>query len=596
MRNQINNKKEKKKLFILVYLLLTLGLGLGYAILSEQLSIDSTVNYGAMAWDVGFTSATDGGGSVSSTTAISTDKKTVTIDCDLGTSTASETCIAKTRIKNASSFAVVLSKDPTITFNNTYINSVEVTWTDNSANVVAGNSIGINVEKEIQITITTKELTEDMLPENSLSIPIKITMDWVEGDDITTVTREKQLIENIVTTDDIATLSTGVQGSAPYSYHGLDIFAGHKLTKIGIPVKSVTALDENQTFTLYVIDNTTLKQSKKATVKNTYQLKLPLSQLGNDAANVNKFVYVDLTEYDITLNENETLAFYGKTDSIKIGYIGADLTQFHLSTDYQLVTKVLDGASFLNDVYLAFDIYVEEVVSVQPTLESVLSGKNLSILGDSISTYQGYSNDANVNSTLKDNVVYYTDSKDTTKTITSVNNVWWMQVAQRTGLNVLVNNSSSGDTVANAKETRAKQLHNNSGTNPDIIAVYMGINDIKNGSSVDEFRTNYNTLISSIKETYPNADIFVLTHIPYECPTATVPEMNSSQIEPYNEVIREIASANGLTVVDYAQSGITDDNFMSYIWDYGLHPNAAGMDKISGIFINKLEEVYLNMN
>jgi hypothetical protein len=174
------NKFEKKKTIVWICLLFALSLGIGYAILAEKLELNSSVNYGAMSFDVGFTTAEDGGGSVTSSPSVSTDKKSVTVTCNIGTSTKSETCIAKAKIKNASSFAVQLESNPTITFDNTYINSVEAIWTSNNANVVVGNSLNSNTEEEIMITIITKELTKEMLPETSLSIPITITMNWVQ--------------------------------------------------------------------------------------------------------------------------------------------------------------------------------------------------------------------------------------------------------------------------------------------------------------------------------------------------------------------------------------------------------------------------------
>ena len=43
---------------------------------------------------------------------------------------------------------------------------------------------------------------------------------------------------------------------------------------------------------------------------------------------------------------------------------------------------------------------------------SSFKGKKLSILGDSISTYEGVSNDSSANSTIGGNAVYYTENND----------------------------------------------------------------------------------------------------------------------------------------------------------------------------------------
>ena len=230
------------------------------------------------------------------------------------------------------------------------------------------------------------------------------------------------------------------------------------------------------------------------------------------------------------------------------------------------------------------------------TLRSVLSGKNFSVLGDSISTFAGYSNNAaTTNSTIGSNAVYYNGNN----IITNVNDTWWMQAVNETGMNLLVNNAWSGDTIASRGKTRAMQLHDdtgsNAGTTPDIIAVYIGINDMKNGSTVSAFETNYQTMISNMRTTYPNADIFVLTHVPYYFSSATVQSMTNDQLEQFNNVIRNIANqTTNCFVVDYfADSGITQDNFRTYMGDAGLHPNALGMDKITETLINAFEERYL---
>ena len=83
-------KQNNKKTIMLLLILLAIGLGIGYAVLTEKLTINSTVEYNSMKWNVGFISAIDGEGSVTTTPSISNDKKTITITCNLGTSTKSE--------------------------------------------------------------------------------------------------------------------------------------------------------------------------------------------------------------------------------------------------------------------------------------------------------------------------------------------------------------------------------------------------------------------------------------------------------------------------------------------------------------------------
>ena len=603
---RVKNKNEKKKLIFLVCLLLTLALGLGYAVLSEQLKLNGTVNYGTMAWDVGFTTAEDGGGSITSSPTVSDDKKSVSITCNVGTSTSSETCIAKAKVKNSSTFAVKLESNPTITYDSTYINSVTSVWSENSANIVAGDSLSANDEKEITVTITTKELTEDMLPESNLSFPVSITMDWIESNnDSVTTYIEKQLftdIESAITTSAISNMTSVTPSAGPYTYQKLDVFSGKTISKIGIPVQSVSDINSPQTFTLYVVNKeplSNLSSLKATTIVDTYELTLPQEQLG-DSTTVNKMVYVDV---NISLADNQTLAFGSADDTVIWGFIRYNGTK--VGDHYKFIAGVLTSPA-TNNGNIIFDIYEKEEVENEPSgdetespLKTTLTGKNFSILGDSISTFEGYSNNATTtNNTIGSNKVYYPYESP----ITDVNMTWWKQAANETGMNVLVNNSWSGDTIANRGKTRAMQLHDNTGdnagTNPDIVAVYIGVNDVKNTANLSTtiFSDNYTQMITNIKTTYSNADVFVFTLLPYTAPSATVPSMGAEEIEVYNEVIRTVASANNCTVVDlFNDSGITEDNYLSdYMWDTGLHPNEAGMDAITETFINKLAEVYLN--
>ena len=134
-------------------MLLILGIGIGYAVLSERLTIDNTISYDSMKWDIGFTAASNNGGSITSVPSISSDKKSITISCDLGTSTKSETCISTAKIKNNSTFAVELEENPQITYDNTYINSVTVVWTATNNSVMGFDRLGADTETEIKITI-----------------------------------------------------------------------------------------------------------------------------------------------------------------------------------------------------------------------------------------------------------------------------------------------------------------------------------------------------------------------------------------------------------------------------------------------------------
>lgn len=474
-------------------------------------------------------------------------------------------------------------------------------WITNLTDLVAKDTMAIGSTKNVTMQwrwpFGDNTVTDTTLGGKTVKVTAQITATQVDNSDVTYV--EKPIFANMLTDfpeSYIATSTEVVQSSAPFTYQNVDLFSGKTITKIGIPIKSVSAIDDNQTFTIYVVDKTKVANSQKFEPIRTYVVSPKQKDLGSNASAVNKWVYIDL-KTNIVLSENETLAFASATDTVKFGY-NSSRNSWSKKAEYYFwyVSSNNSWASCLDS--LLFDVYYKEAVNVTTsTLSSVLSGKNFSILGDSISTFAGYSNDStNTNSTIGSNAVFYNGSN----IITDVNNTWWMQAANETGMNLLVNNSYSGDQVGNRGMTRAMQLHDdtgtNSGTNPDIIAVYIGINDIKDGKSLENFTTNYNTMISNIRTTYADAEIFVFTHVPYYYNSATNKTVTNETLETFNAVIRDIASeTDRCNVVDlYNDSGINSENYTQYMGDEGLHPNNAGMDKITETFINALTEKYVN--
>ena len=140
--------------------------------------------------------------------------------------------------------------------------------------------------------------------------------------------------------------------SAPFAYQDLDLFAGKTITTIGIPVKSVAAIDANQTFTVYVIKNNTTAFNTAA-YEDTITLKLPVDQLGSSTT-VNKWIFVDC---NIPLEADETLAFWNGSDTVKPGYKNSAVSGYDFSF-YTYVGKT-NNSSKLN-VVLPFAVYAAE--------------------------------------------------------------------------------------------------------------------------------------------------------------------------------------------------------------------------------------------
>lgn len=387
--------------------------------------------------------------------------------------------------------------------------------------------------------------------------------------------------------------------SPPYAYTvSKDVFSGQKITKIGIPVQSVKAVDENQTFTLSVVDTA----SQSYTVIAQYVLKLPVDQL--NSTTVNKWIDVDVSDLNIYVEEGQTLAFGGENDAVtwawKSGY--GDNTYYfrNVNEDWN---KSSGGIFF--DVHTEKNIRYAEYLEVlrqeqerieaeqkqkeqEQQLKTILTGKKLSILGDSISTFEGYSNNTSYNSTIGGNAVWYFG---TNNGFTDVNETWWMQAISRTGTTLLVNNSWSGDMVTNHGVGRALELDNNEGTNPDLIAVYLGINDFRTKVTAETFAQKYDEIIQGMTQKYTAAQVYLFTLV---YTTDVSSGVAPADVVYFNEIIKDVATKYGCTVVDlYNDSGITPETMAANMADGDLHPNYNGMDKITDCFIRTLIKQYV---
>lgn len=402
--------------------------------------------------------------------------------------------------------------------------------------------------------------------------------------------------ENFATEHPVSELTlTDNMDVAPYAYKDTTLFSGKRITKISAPVATVTTVDENQYFTLWVIPSDVVKVGGKVdeSTADLFKVYLPKEELTNTT--VNKWITVDLSDQYVYVGENETLAFMKSDDPVKCVYSSTGAIQFY----YGFMSS---GAQLQSSQSIYYSVWGEDVVD--------LDGKTISVLGDSISTFTGISNDTTVNTTIGSNAVYYGGSN---AGITSADQTWWKQAVDSTGAKLLVNNSWSGSKVYNgggaAYDERCVQLHSdtgaNKGTNPDIIAVYIGINDFngkvelgnfkdladvydsetKKYEEPENFSEAYAIMLHKMTTKYDKADIYVFT-LP-----ANGTRVDEVALNEYNQNIRFIADYFDCKVVDLA--GIKGYSYEKYCSDSGhLHPNQQGMDVITDLFVRALKGTY----
>lgn len=235
----------------------------------------------------------------------------------------------------------------------------------------------------------------------------------------------------------------------------------------------------------------------------------------------------------------------------------------------------------------------------QPEPEPVqLKGTTVSILGDSISTFEGYQ--------AEGCRIYFPQFGE----VEDVKDTWWQQVTDDLELTLFANSSSAGATVTGdstgtddpqcgCNEFHTDALAGPDGACPDRIIVYLGANDlletvplgdndgtrpVKEGE-ITAFSDAYTLLLDKLQKKYPSAQIYCCTlpHVgDWGTQTPFVELVNGLGLsaKDYGRVIAKIAKAKGLPVIDLYHCGIKIKN-MHEVTSDGVHPTAAGMDCIA---------------
>lgn len=227
-----------------------------------------------------------------------------------------------------------------------------------------------------------------------------------------------------------------------------------------------------------------------------------------------------------------------------------------------------------------------------PSATVSLQGKKVSILGDSISTFTG--------TMPADYNVYYPEHGD----IPNAGQTWWGQLLTNTGM-VLCRNASSANTDVTGNSLaldgsapgcsirRLVDLRGTDGSSPDVIIIYMGINDfarsrtlgsftapgVQTEGEVMVFTDAYELMLQKIKALYPTASIYcctLLERCDMEGNTgAPAVNLNGDTVADFNTQIKAIAAAYGASVIDFYNCGINYTNLSLFTVD-GIHPTWIG--------------------
>ena len=205
----------------------------------------------------------------------------------------------------------------------------------------------------------------------------------------------------------------------------------------------------------------------------------------------------------------------------------------------------------------------------------MLKGKRMSILGDSVSTYKGASNDASANFSTSYNPYFYRLPFPLEKT-------YWSLILDKFGMSLCVNNSWSGGNLSGIDDessgvNRASQLSRDDGEKPDFIIVFMGLNDLGRGIDIDIFSRDYESALLTIKKNQPNAAVCCV-NMPDRDP------IFKERAEKINASIEKAVAkmGEGYFIADLYSSRLNNDFYYDNTVD-GLHPDEDGMRIIAEV-------------
>ncbi|MCH5261402.1 MAG: hypothetical protein J1F42_00650 [Lachnospiraceae bacterium] len=237
--------------------------------------------------------------------------------------------------------------------------------------------------------------------------------------------------------------------------------------------------------------------------------------------------------------------------------------------------------------------------------ESVFEGCALSILGDSISTYDGW--------IMEGAAIFYPFYGD----LTDVSQTWWMRLLDDTGMELCANDSSSGSTCVGdsldvgdfrygCSSYRLSFLTGKQGKMPDVIIIYMGTNDLlkdipigdNDGTQlveegiVENFSDAYCLILDKLASEYPASEIYCCTLPPIgDGGDDMVYEDYVNKLglisQDYSERIEAIADSKGISVIDLSDCGIGLSDLSEMTID-GVHFTTAGMEYIEQAMLTGL--------
>lgn len=234
--------------------------------------------------------------------------------------------------------------------------------------------------------------------------------------------------------------------------------------------------------------------------------------------------------------------------------------------------------------------------------------KRFSVLGDSISTFEGCNPEGF-------DVFYENERRDATG-VRLVEDTWWAQVIEQCDGELLCNGSFSGSMVEGAGFPAANSAERiaalaKDGVAPDEILVFIGINDygwggpaaqaagrgnalpamldlsaipeaeasLASADAAERFGQAYSAMLARMRAAYPQAKVWCCTLCPGRIEGSArstfAYRLRGVHLDRYNDAIRLAAESNGCCVADVRALG------RDYVALEGTHPTKRGMTQFA---------------
>ena len=204
----------------------------------------------------------------------------------------------------------------------------------------------------------------------------------------------------------------------------------------------------------------------------------------------------------------------------------------------------------------------------------------ISIMGDSISTYEGWN--------PRGYAVQYDGRYARENGLSSVDDTWWQRVLAARGWELVVNDAFSGSLVCGGSFPSAssgERAQSIAGTEdvPDAVLFYIGVNDFGYCAPLERFERDYARMLNHVAASCPHARLIcatlMKTHVLGYKSWVFPRNQIGLDLDNYNGAICRVVAGKGAELADLASLGTT------YETKDGVHPTAEGMAAIADAWL-----------